>query len=604
MFRLLSLWSLLLALMVPAQAQTLAQSPKDGAPALGFALQPSGQLFLSSQHQGQAAHWVREGRVGNGKWTLFVGAAHNRLRLIFDDKLGLQDILAMDKGQRITLNSVGQERIEYRLYSPDRSFILGSVLYRKDGRWLQGLMRTEAFAGYAALSDVVDVSSKFSAQAGSPESRGSQALAWLQARWQGINLIPAAQAQTSAGDDIVKSFFGRPAQELQGFFGAPLHEMWKGALAGAAAFTVTLASQTFVAGETVAVGTALTAAAPFLVAAGAGVAIGVAAERSYEWARAKNLGGSQSMRDLFNRLQADTRYSQEPAPVAPNPLYPPSARPKPASRGLLDMADKLDRLDQQDMSIALERADQCTRKRDFDCSNAQLAKAAKLVTGNDDKLALASSQQNMADEKSRMAEEARRAAAEAQALALAREQEQARLAQAEQRREAEGGFQWGKALALGGGALLGGVGKLGGEMQAKILTGIVKDSLEGQSGVSNFQASINSSKNAGAGAGAGAGTGTAGNGGNGGIGNAGSGAVSKAAFNAGELACQQEADRNGRPYQESQLDTFCVLASSNACVKRKFGFNGYEAERLESCARMKQSARALKLNPELCSACQ
>ncbi|MCV2353304.1 hypothetical protein LNV09_03925 [Paucibacter sp. B2R-40] len=595
MSRLLSFWVLLLALIAQAPAQ--AQSPKDGPPTLGFALQPSGQLYISSQHQGKAVHWVRDGSLGSGKWTLFVGAANDRLRLIFDDKLGLQDILAMDKGQRISVNKVGQERIEYRLYGPDRSFILGSVLYLKDGRWLQGLMRSEAFAGYAALSDVVDVSSKFSAQAGGPESFGRQTLAWLQARWQGISLIPAAQAQTSAGDDIVKSFFGRPAQELQGFFGAPLHEMWKGALVGAAAFTVTLASQTFVAGETVVIGTALTAAAPFLVAAGAGVAVGVAAERSYEWARAKNLGGSQSMRDLFNRLQADTRYSQEPAPVAPAPLFAPAARPNPSSRGLLDMADKLDRLDQQDVSIAIERADQCTRKRDFDCSNAQLAKAAKLVTGKDDKLALANSQQNMADEKSRMAEEARRAAAEAQALALARQQEQARLAQAEQRREAEGGFQWGKALAMGGGALLGGVGKLSAEMQGKILTGIVKDSLEGQSGVSNFQASVNSPKNAGAGPGAG----TAGNG------NAGStagGAVSKAAFNAGELACQQEADRDGRPYQEAQLDTFCVLASSNACVKRKFGFNGYEAERIESCVRMKQSARALKLNPELCGACQ
>jgi hypothetical protein len=38
-------------------------------------------------------------------------------------------------------------------------------------------------------------------------------------------------------------------------------------------------------------------------------------------------------------------------------------------------------------------------------------------------------------------------------------------------------------------------------------------------------------------------------------------------------------------------------------VKRKFSFDGYEAERRESCTRMQQTARALNLNPNLCSAC-
>lgn len=564
---------------------------------IAYAAQPDSSLYVTGKYRGKPVNMVRSGAKGSGKWVLYVGAMSDRVRFTFDDRKGLQEILAMDKGQRITLNTVGQERVEYRLYASDRSFIIGSVLYRKDAHWLQGIMRSEAFPGYAALSDVSDVTATMGKQSANPATR---VLAWLQYHWLGTSFISMAHAQT--GDDLIKGFFSSSAQDARGFWGAPLDEMWKGSLVGMGAFTVKLAGQMIAAGETTAAGSALVAAAPFLIAVGTGVAIGVAAEKAYNWAEAKNLGGSTSARDVYNRLVADTRFSKEAPPRVPvqartelewpqltNTPTRSAAPPSPTSQmSLLDMADKLDNLDKQDLGSALERADLCTSRRDFDCTDAQLAKAAKFANGSPDKLALDTSRQKMAHEKSRIAEQERqRVEQERQRAELERQQEQQRIAQAER----QGGFQWGKALALAGGAVIGGIGKLSSEAQVKILSGIVQDSQEGQTGISNLQAILDNPK-----------TGSAG-GSNAGSQSSTQGGVSKEAFNAGELACQKEADRSGRPYNDSQLDTFCVLATSNACVKRKFNFDGYEAERRESCTRLRQSAKALNLNSNRCGAC-
>jgi hypothetical protein len=101
-----------------------------------------------------------------------------------------------------------------------------------------------------------------------------------------------------------------------------------------------------------------------------------------------------------------------------------------------------------------------------------------------------------------MAEEAQQLAAQERQRA---EEERQRVAQAAlQRRQQDeqsqsGGFQWGKAAALLGGSAIGGLGKLSPELQGRVITGILKDSVGGQTGISNFQASTATSATAGTG---------------------------------------------------------------------------------------------------------
>lgn len=466
---------------------------------LAYSAQPGKQLYLTGKYQGQTVNMVRTGALGVGKLTVYTGTPTDRVRLTIDDNKGLQEILALDKGQRMTLNRVGQERIEYRLYAPDRRFIIGSVLYRKDGRWMQGLMTSEAFAGYSVLTGVTDVSEKFAFQSTEPKLDLAR---WFKNAWQNIHLISTAHAQEE--ENLIQGFFSQSAQDARQRWSAPLHEMFKGSLVGAAAFTVKLVGQTVAAGEAVALGGAVAAAAPFLVAVGTGVAVGIAADRVYNWAEGKNLGGSASVRDLYDRLVAGTRFSNEAGQLPPMPSVAnaPVRAPSSSLSGLLDMVDKQDKLDKQDFRASLDIADACTRKRDFACANEQLADASKLASSAADRQSIASARQGIEVEKSRVAEEARvRAAAERQRA----EAEQQRIAQAERQRQQQAeaskssGFQWGKAGALLAGSAIGGIGKLSGETQVKIITGILQDSSAGQTGIGNTTAALNSSAPSGSG---------------------------------------------------------------------------------------------------------
>jgi len=69
-----------------------------------------------------------------------------------------------------------------------------------------------------------------------------------------------------------------------------------------------------------------------------------------------------------------------------------------------------------------------------------------------------------------------------------------RFARVEGRKATNGssGFNWGKALALGAGSLIGGGGSLNADQQAAVLGGIIADSMEGVDGVSNMENSIDS----------------------------------------------------------------------------------------------------------------
>ena len=93
---------------------------------------------------------------------------------------------------------------------------------------------------------------------------------------------------------------------------------------------------------------------------------------------------------------------------------------------LFEMSDQFDAIDKQDFQAAIDRANGCTRARNFSCSESELTKAAKAANSGQDKKMLAAARQNIANEKVQIAEEARQRAEGAR-----------RVAEAEKRRQAE-----------------------------------------------------------------------------------------------------------------------------------------------------------------------
>jgi len=93
---------------------------------------------------------------------------------------------------------------------------------------------------------------------------------------------------------------------------------------------------------------------------------------------------------------------------------------------MLDMSEKLDRADKQELRSFLSRADDCTANRNFSCSESNIERAAKLAKDSADKKLLESSRLKITTEKQLIAREAKEA------------EEQMRLAEeSRQRREDE-----------------------------------------------------------------------------------------------------------------------------------------------------------------------
>ncbi len=108
---------------------------------------------------------------------------------------------------------------------------------------------------------------------------------------------------------------------------------------------------------------------------------------------------------------------------------------------LLNMTEKLDKLDRADMSAHIEEAQRCIQRRNWSCVNSALAKAERLASVREDRDLVASvrqradlelAQQREEERREREAEEERREAAERERRQIRREQ----LAQ-EQRRDAQ-----------------------------------------------------------------------------------------------------------------------------------------------------------------------
>lgn len=125
---------------------------------LAYTVQANNALMLSGSYQGTPFRMVHSGTAGAGTWSVYTGAGTDRVRVTYTAQGGLQEVLALDSGLRITVQTVGQERAEYRWYGPDKTFLIGSVVYTLNGSWYQGTLQTEAFTGYSALTDVQDIS--------------------------------------------------------------------------------------------------------------------------------------------------------------------------------------------------------------------------------------------------------------------------------------------------------------------------------------------------------------------------------------------------------------------------------------------------------------
>lgn len=78
-----------------------------------------------------------------------------------------------------------------------------------------------------------------------------------------------------------------------------------------------------------------------------------------------------------------------------------------AAQDLLRMNDHFDQLDKNELAALLAKADQCTKARDFVCSESKLREARKLATDSKNKVALNRSEAAMASEKERVREEQR-----------------------------------------------------------------------------------------------------------------------------------------------------------------------------------------------------
>jgi hypothetical protein len=102
-----------------------------------------------------------------------------------------------------------------------------------------------------------------------------------------------------------------------------------------------------------------------------------------------------------------------------------------AANKLLEMSDRLDKLEKSDFNDTIEKADSCTRKRNFKCAESELDKAGKIANSSQDKRLLLTSRESLAREKQLVEEERRRREEEER-----RREEEQRLAE-QQQREAE-----------------------------------------------------------------------------------------------------------------------------------------------------------------------
>lgn len=103
---------------------------------------------------------------------------------------------------------------------------------------------------------------------------------------------------------------------------------------------------------------------------------------------------------------------------------------------LLEMSDLLDGIEKQDFQAAINKANACTRARNFPCAETELAKAAKAANSGQDKKTLLASRNSLANEKQQLANEIRRAEEARQAQIRRQEEREAQREREEQQARA------------------------------------------------------------------------------------------------------------------------------------------------------------------------
>lgn len=403
-----ALAAMLVASAVGAQAPATPEEMTDFA----YSLRPGNSVYVTGKVGGKEVHMVRSGPMGSGKWAVYTGPLNNRVRLILDDRTGLREVLALDTGQRMALTQVGTERIEYRLYAAGRKFVIGSVLYRDNGRWLQGLMKTEEFKGYASLDDVADMTEKFKTQAARTSSTWTS---WLQDRWDSVDIVPPAHAQNDAAS------VRRLLTVTEEFLDGPVaHEMMRGMLIGTAAFTAKLVE----AGggmpallRLVGGGTGAAALLPVLEAVLVAIVAVEVARRTYQVGNrivgrllaGRNLG--DTVASMFGGFSRPSQF-EEVAPVA-------AASGSTADfEALRKMADRMDEDDRKALQNDLDLADKCTQRGDMQCTETALRDASKVARNVNDRKRIFAARERMDSRAAELradADQAQRRAAEAEA---------------------------------------------------------------------------------------------------------------------------------------------------------------------------------------------
>jgi hypothetical protein len=256
----------------------------------------------------------------------------------------------------------------------------------------------------------------------------------------------------------------------------------------------------------------------------------------------------------------------------------PAAAMTEQQKKMMEQMDLLDQMDRMDFLETNNAARDCIRNRDFVCAEKKISQAARYMSSSRDKAELEQTRQNLASEQAQLAAE--QEAARQRKLA----EERAR-AQAEAARQQQSDFQWGKLAALATGAAIGGIDKLPSEAQTKIITGMLKDSMPGQDGISNLQNATRVNN------------GAAGNQGGG------TGANSDEARNrAIALRCKPIGE-SAKPWNDPQVDTFCQQATFDKCLADS-GIMNYEPERKLACSTLGNLLKSVGGNLSSCAGCR
>jgi hypothetical protein len=383
----------MLSLLLVAFALVVLSSCKDSpAPKasseiknLTYSIKRDKTVHFSGIHQGKPVHLVRYGSLGNGKWTVYTGTMTDRVRLVLDDRKGLQEILAMDSGLRMTVIRVGREHTEFRFYAPNRTFLLGSVVFREKNRWRQGALKTEAFAGYDALADVTDVSKSFPGYAAID---AASTLARLKESWNSLNLISVASAQPSLTSQLGQ-FFDFQTQINYG----PTDEndvtgVELIAVASLAGKIATVAPGAVLIAQGVGLAVVGTAMIDGLVVLGSAAVVYTVVDKATDklaqgsasfynqFNSAKDVGDDPAEKEAYSRLIKSTAFTaeaeQKPPPAKLEAYLRPAELEKLRERKAIDQMHV-------DFRVALEAAEACTRKKDFVCAGASLDSASKLA---------------------------------------------------------------------------------------------------------------------------------------------------------------------------------------------------------------------------------